>query len=259
MILDEIVARKRLDVAARVERADLAELQTRLAQRSPTRSLWHALDQDGVGVMAEIKRRSPSAGLFARDVDPSAWAARYQAGGAIAISVLTDEPFFGGAHADLAAARAATELPILQKDFVITDYQIFEAAAFGADAVLLITGLTLDQDLRAQIELVHRLQMEALVEVHTEDEVDQALLAGARIIGINNRNLREFTTDLAVTEELCKLIPEEITVVSESGVHVAHDVERLAAAGVSGVLVGESIMTAEDPLAQLRMLVKAGE
>ena len=259
MILDEIVARKRLDVAARVERADLAELQTRLAQRSPTRSLWHALDQDGVGVMAEIKRRSPSAGLFARDVDPSAWAARYQAGGAIAISVLTDEPFFGGAHADLAAARAATELPILQKDFVITDYQIFEAAAFGADAVLLITGLTLDQDLRAQIELVHRLQMEALVEVHTEEEVDQALLAGARIIGINNRNLREFTTDLAVTEELCKLIPEEITVVSESGVHVAHDVERLAAAGVSGVLVGESIMTAEDPLAQLRMLVKAGE
>ncbi len=259
MILDEIVARKRLDVAARVERADLAELQTRLAQRSPTRSLWHALDQDGVGVMAEIKRRSPSAGLFARDVDPSAWAARYQAGGAIAISVLTDEPFFGGAHADLAAARTATKLPILQKDFVITDYQIFEAAAFGADAVLLITGLTLDQDLRAQIELVHRLQMEALVEVHTEDEVDQALLAGARIIGINNRNLREFTTDLAVTEELCKLIPEEITVVSESGVHVAHDVERLAAAGVSGVLVGESIMTAEDPLAQLRMLVKAGE
>ncbi len=259
MILDEIVARKRLDVAARVERADLAELQTRLAQRSPTRSLWHALDQDGVGVMAEIKRRSPSAGLFARDVDPSAWAARYQAGGAIAISVLTDEPFFGGDHADLAAARAATELPILQKDFVITDYQIFEAAAFGADAVLLITGLTLDQDLRAQIELVHRLQMEALVEVHTEEEVDQALLAGARIIGINNRNLREFTTDLAVTEDLCKLIPEEITVVSESGVHVAHDVERLAAAGVSGVLVGESIMTAEDPLAQLRMLVKAGE
>ncbi len=259
MILDEIVARKRIDVAARVERANLAELQTRLAQRAPTRSLWRALDEDGVGVMAEIKRRSPSAGTFAEDIDPSAWAARYQAGGAIAISVLTDEPFFGGSHADLVAARAATEVPILQKDFVITDYQIFEAAAFGADAVLLITGLTLDQDLQAQIELVHRLQMEALVEVHTEDELDEALLAGARIIGINNRNLREFTTDLAVTEELCKLIPEEITVVSESGVHVAHDVERLAAAGVSGVLVGESIMTAEDPLAQLRMLVEAGE
>ncbi len=259
MILDEIVARKRIDVAARVERANLAELQTRLAQRGPTRSLWRALDEDGVGVMAEIKRRSPSAGTFAEDIDPSAWAARYQAGGAIAISVLTDEPFFGGSHADLAAARAATELPVLQKDFVITDYQIFEAAAFEADAVLLITGLTLDQDLQAQIELVHRLQMEALVEVHTEEELDEALLAGARIIGINNRNLREFTTDLAVTEELCKLIPEEITVVSESGVHVAHDVERLAAAGVSGVLVGESIMTAADPQAQLRMLVEAGE
>ena len=259
MILDEIVARKRIDVAARAERANLADLETRLAQRTPTRSLWHALDQEGVGVMAEIKRRSPSAGVFAADVDPAAWAARYEAGGAIAISVLTDKPYFGGTHADLMAARAATDLPILQKDFVISDYQIFEAAASGADAVLLITRLTLDQDLPGQIDLVRRLRMEAMVEIHTEDELDEALLAGARIIGINNRNLREFTTDLAVTEELCKLIPEEITVVSESGVHTAHDVERLAAAGVSGVLVGESIMTADDPKEQLRMLVKAGE
>lgn len=259
MILDDIVARKRIDVAARAERANLAELQTRLAQRTPARSLWHALDMEGVGVMAEIKRRSPSAGVFAAHVNPAAWATRYQAGGAIAISVLTDEPFFGGSHDDLVAARAATHLPVLQKDFVVGDYQIFEAAACGADAVLLITGLTLDQDLAGQIDLVHRLQMEALVEVHTEDELDEAIRAGARIIGINNRNLREFTTDLAVTEELCKLIPQEITVVSESGVHTPHDMERLAAAGVSGVLVGESIMKADDPLKQLRMLVEAGE
>ena len=259
MILDEIVARKRIDVAARAERTNLAELETRLAQRTPTRSLWHALDMEVVGVIAEVKRRSPSAGVFAEDVDPAIWAARYQAGGAIAISVLTDDPFFGGSHADLVAARAATDLPVLQKDFVISDYQIFEAAAYGADAVLLITGLTLDQNLQAQIDLVHRLQMEALVEVHTEEELDEALLAGARILGVNNRNLREFTTDLAVTEELCKLIPEESAVVSESGVHTAHDVERLAAAGVSGVLVGESIMKADDPLEQLCMLVEAGE
>ena len=259
MILDEIVARKRIDVAARADRARLADLETRLAQRAATRSLWHALDMEGVGVMAEIKRRSPSAGVFAEDVDPAAWAARYEAGGAVAISVLTDEPFFGGTHADLMAARAATGLPVLQKDFVIGDYQIFEAAAFGADAILLIARLTPNQDLRKQIDLVHRLRMQALVEVHTEAELDEALLAGARIIGINNRNLREFTTDLAVTEELCKLIPEEITVVSESGVHTAHDVERLAASGVSGVLVGESIMKADDPLEQLRMLVEAGE
>ena len=259
MILDEIVARKRIDVAARADHARLADLQARLAQRLPTRSLWHTLDGESVGVIAEIKRRSPSAGVFAEDVDPSAWAARYEAAGAIAVSVLTDEHFFGGTHADLVAARAATKLPVLQKDFVVTDYQIFEAAAFGADAVLLITGLTLDQNLQAQINLVYRLQMEALVEVHTEEELDEALLAGARIIGINNRNLREFTTDLAVTEELCKLIPKEITVVSESGVHTAHDVERLAAAGVSGVLVGESIMKADDPWAQIRRLVEAGE
>ncbi len=259
MILDEIVARKRIDVAARAERAQLADLETRLAHRAPKRSLWHALDQEGVGVIAEIKRRSPSAGVFADDVDPAAWVARYAAGGAIAISVLTDEPFFGGSHADLMAARAATDLPVLQKDFVISDYQIFEAAAYGADAVLLITGLTLDQDLQARIGLVRRLGMEALVEIHTEAELDEALLAGARIIGVNNRNLREFTTDLAVTEELCRLIPEEITIVSESGVHTAHDVKRLARAGVSGVLVGESIMKADDPVEQLRMLVEAGE
>jgi len=258
VILDDIVARKSIDVAARAERAHLADLQTRLAHRSPTRSLWHALDEEGVGVMAEIKRRSPSAGVFAENVDPAAWATRYEAGGAIAISVLTDEPFFGGTHTDLLAARDATDLPVLQKDFVINDYQIFEAAAYGADAILLITGLTIDQDLAGQLDLVHRLQMEALVEVHTEEELDEALLAGARIIGINNRNLREFTTDLAVTEELCRLIPEEVTVVSESGVHTAHDVERLAAAGVSGVLVGESIMKAGDPLHQLRVLVEAG-
>ncbi len=259
MILDEIVARKRIDVAARAARTPLRGLEARAADRSPARSLWHALDMAGVGVIAEIKRRSPTAGALADHVDPAAWAARYAAGGAVAISVLTDQPYFGGSHADLQAARAAVDVPVLQKDFVIDDYQIYEAAAYGADAVLVITGLTEDQDVRREVELVERLGMEALVEVHTEDDVDAALLAGARIIGVNNRNLREFTTDLAVTEAMCRLIPDDVTVVSESGVHTAHDVERLAASGVSGVLVGESIMSAADPLEQLRMLVAAGE
>ena len=150
-------------------------------------------------------------------------------------------------------------LPTIQKDFVVTDFKLYEAAVTGADAVLLIAGIPPDDELRHRIDLTHALQMEALVEVHTDDEVDQAILAGAKIIGINNRNLREFTTDLAVTEELCKLVPDEILVISESGVHSRHDVQRAVNAGVNGILVGESIVTATDPIAQIKSLIAAGE
>ena len=258
MILDEIVARKHVDVAARAKKTPQDLLESQVPDRTSTRSLWHALDLDGVGIIAEIKRRSPTGGTFAHNIDPAKWAANYETAGAIAVSVLTDEPYFGGTQDDLRDVRAALNIPTLQKDFVVTDFQLYEAAVAGADAVLLITSITPAQELRHRIDLVHTLQMEALVEVHTEEEVDQALIAGARIIGINNRNLREFTTDLAVTEELCKLVPEEILVISESGVHSPHDVERAVAAGVNGLLVGESIMTATDPIAQINALIAAG-
>ncbi len=259
MILDEIVARARQDLLALKAARPLADVRERAAAMVERRSLWHALDVDGVGVIAEIKRASPTAGTLAEDVDPAAWAKSYEASGAVAISVLTNEPYFRGSLDDLTQARAAATLPVIRKDFVIDDYQIYEAAAAGADALLLIVGLTPEQDLEHQIGLVEELGMEALVEVHLEDQVEQALLSCARIIGINNRDLRSFKSDIAVTERLCALIADDITIISESGVRTPNDVRRVAAAGVSGVLVGESIMSAADPGAQLRELVQAGE
>tara|TARA_B100000029_G_scaffold515686_1_gene623982 strand:- start:2218 stop:2997 length:780 start_codon:yes stop_codon:yes gene_type:complete len=259
VILDEIVAQKHRDVTIRATQTPQSVLEAKATNRSVTRSLWHALDLDGVGIIAEIKRRSPTGGTFAHNIDPAQWAIDYATAGASAVSVLTDEPYFGGTHDDLKKARAAMGIPTIQKDFVVTDYQLYEAAVVGADAVLLIAGITPGHELRHRIDLTHSLQMESLVEVHTDEEVDQALVAGAKIIGINNRNLRAFTTDLAVTEELCKLVPDEILVVSESGVHSPHDVQRVVNAGVDGILVGESIMTATDPIAQIKSLIAAGE
>ncbi len=257
-ILDEIVERARADVATRQNEVPLEALRERAGRDVERRSLRHVLDLDGVGVIAEIKRASPTGGTLATNVDPAEWAALYEANGAVAISVLTNEPYFRGTLDDLEAARAACGVPVLRKEFIVSDYQIHEAAAAGADAVLLIVGLTPEQDLAADLALVQELGMEALVEVHVEEEIQQALFAGAHIIGINNRNLRSFKTDLAVTERLSLLIPDDITVVSESGVRTPADVHRLARAGVSGVLVGESIMSADDPGSQLREISEAG-
>ena len=268
MILKEIVSRKRVDVDIRTKQTPLTDLESRIADREPTKSLLKALGSTGVGVITEIKRRSPTAGTFAADIDPVQRAQTYAAGGAIAISVLTDEPYFGGSHHDLQTTNRAVNIPIIQKDFVINHYQIYEAAAYGADAVLLITGLSSHVDsnsepsidvLRHQIELAEHLHLDALVEIHTDTELDEALCAGARIIGINNRNLQNFTTDIAVTEALCKLIPKEIVVVGESGIHTAADIDRAGAVGADGVLVGEALMTTPNPLEHLRTLVAAGK
>jgi indole-3-glycerol phosphate synthase len=211
-----------------------------------------------VVVIAEFKRASPTAGVFVEDADPAKWAAEYAANGAAALSVLIDRKFFHGSLQDMVDARGAADLPVICKEFILSPYQIYDAAAAGADAVLLIVGLTPEQELERNLVLVHELGMEALVEAHVEEEVEQALVSGARIVGINNRDLRSFKTDLAVTERLCAMIPDDITTVSESGVRTPADVERLAASGVSAVLVGESIMTAPDAGAQLRRLVAAG-
>ena len=256
------MARKRTDVGLRARQTALSELKSRISDRPPAKSLLQALSFNGVGVIAEIKRRSPTAGTFATDIDPAHRARTYATGGAIAISVLTDEPYFGGNHDDLQTASAAVDLPVIQKDFVVSDYQIYEAAAYGADAVLIVAGLTSKPPfdlVRHQIELAERLQLDALVEVHTDKELEEALRVGARIIGINNRNLQNFTTDIAVTEALCKLIPDEIMVVSESGMHTTADIARASAAGADGVLVGEALMTTPNPLEHLRTLVAAGK
>ena len=252
----------------RTTQTPLPDLESRIADRAPTKSLLEALDCPGVGVIAEIKRRSPTAGTFAAEIDTAHRAQTYAAGGAIAISVLTDEPYFGGSHHDLQTTNVAVDLPIIQKDFVINHYQISEAAAYGADAVLLIAGLSSYVDprpgpsvdvLRHQIELAKHLHLDALVEIHTDTDLEEALRAGARIIGINNRNLQNFSTDIAVTEALCKLIPNEIVVVSESGMHTTADIARAGAAGADGVLVGEALMKTRNPIEHLRTLVATGK
>ena len=244
-ILDEIVEHKRREVAQAIAAVPLHEMRRRGDAPRTRRSLWHALDIDAVVVIAEIKRASPTAGVFVEDLDPAAQAADYAANGAAAISVLTDQKYFRGSLSDFQEARGACELPVIRKEFIVDAYQIYESAAAGADAVLLIVGLTPEQDLEEDLGLVRELGMEALV-------------AGARIVGINNRDLRSFKTDLAVTERLCAMIPDDITIVSESGVRTPADVVRLAASGVSAVLIGESIMTAPDAGAQLRALAAAG-
>jgi len=257
-ILDEIVQHKHTEVEQAIARLPLTEVRRRAEIPIERRSLRHALDSNTVTVIAEFKRASPSAGVFVKDADPSEWATEYAANGAGALSVLTDAKFFRGSLNDLVKARSAAQLPVIRKDFIIGSYQIYESAAYGADAVLLIVGLTSQQDLESDLALVHSLGMDALVEAHVEEEVEQALASGARILGINNRDLRSFKTDLSITEQLCAMIPEDVTVVSESGVRTPADVKRLAASGVSAVLVGESLMTAPDASKQLRQLVAAG-
>lgn len=200
-----------------------------------------------VAVFAEVKRRSPGAGPIALDLDPMEISAEYEAGGAQAVSVLTDSPWFGGSLADLKAVSQARRIPVLRKDFMLDEVQIWEARAAGADMVLLIVRI-LDAPLLADLRaMTHELGMVALVEVHDEPEIDAALKAGARMVGINNRDLSVFRTSLQATERLAPRIPDDVTVVSESGIRDAGDVRRAAAAGADAVLVGEALVRSRDP------------
>ena len=251
-ILDRIVDTKRAEVAALGGRA--AELRARALDVEPARSFTAALDPARVGVIAEVKRRSPGAGAIRPDLDPIELAAAYENAGAVAISVLTDEPWFGGSLADLEAVRARVSVPLLRKDFTVDAIQIHEARAHGADLVLLIVRILDDGQLREYRELAESLGMTALVETHDADELERAVESGARVIGINNRDLATFHTDLAVTEGLLPRLPRDRVVISESGIRHADDVDRMGAAGVHGVLVGESILRADDPAAKLAEL-----
>jgi indole-3-glycerol phosphate synthase len=207
-----------------------------------------------VAVIAEVKRRSPGAGDIRPGLVPAEWARTYEGAGASALSVLTDGPFFGGSMTDLRAARSAVDLPILRKDFILDPLQILEARAGGADAILLIVRILDDASLRRLREEAEALGMAALVEVHGADELERALASGATLIGINNRDLTTFDTDLAVTEALLDHLPREGVVVSESGIASGEDVARLGAAGVHAVLVGESTLRADDPGLPVREL-----
>jgi indole-3-glycerol phosphate synthase len=257
-VLDDIVAGVREDVEARQAANPLTEVQARARDARPALDALAALRVPGVGVIAEVKRRSPSKGALAEISDPAALAAQYAAGGARVISVLTERRRFGGSHADLAAVRAAVDVPVLNKDFVVSSYQVHEARAHGADLVLLIVA-ALDQPvLTGLLERVESLGMTALVEVHSEAEADRALAAGASVIGVNARDLTTLSVDRSTFERIAPGLPSDVVKVAESGVRGPHDLISYAAAGADAVLVGEGLVTAGDPRQAVADLVTAG-
>jgi indole-3-glycerol phosphate synthase len=258
VILDDILQAKREEVAEHRRLRPLEELRDQLFYAEPRRGFAAALARPGRAVIAEVKKASPSRGVIRADFDPVAIARAYERSGARALSVLTDAPFFQGSLVDLAEIRRAVGLPLLRKDFTIDPYQVHEARAFGADAVLLIVAV-LEDGLLAELQgLARDLGLDALVEVHTREELDRALAAGATLVGVNNRDLRTFVTRLEVTEELATHVPPGVTLVAESGVRSAAEIARLERAGARAFLVGESLMAARDPGEALRALLEAG-
>jgi indole-3-glycerol phosphate synthase len=256
MILDDILAEKRHAICTARSRTPSAELEARACAMPPAKDFGRALHATGgIACIAEFKRRSPSKGWIHRDADVAGVAAAYQRGGASAISVLTDTPFFGGALEDLCRARATTDLPILRKDFIIDPYQVAEARAAGADALLLIVAVLGERDLRELLAEARAFGMEALVEAHDAGEVVRAISAGARVIGVNNRDLRTFRVEMDLAVSMRSLVPRECVMVAESGIRTAGDVERLRKAGIEAVLVGEALMRSPDPEAALRDLL----
>ena len=256
-ILDEIVAAKRVEVEQLRTAARARGLHNAAAAAPPRRDFAAALcDPTGrLTVVAEIKRRSPSKGPLAPDLDPAATAAAYEAGGAAALSVLTDGPFFGGSADDLRAARAACGLPVLRKDFTIDELQLDEARAIGADAALLIVAAIPDDGRLAGLHTrADGLGLAVLVEAHDENELDRAVAAGARIVGINARDLGTFAEDLTVAERLAARVPDGVIRVAESAIRTPGDAGRMADAGFDAVLVGEALVRAPDPVAALRDL-----
>ena len=268
-LLGTIIAGTRRITEVRRERESLAALERRAAGASPRGEAFESalrLARDSglpesrarsgqANVIAECKRRSPSKGVLAEQYDPVAIARQYEAGGAAAISVLTEPMFFDGALEHLTAVRAAVSVPVLRKDFVVEDYQLFEARAAGADAILLIVAGLAQHELVALQARAHELGLAALVEVHDEEELTRAVGAGARIIGVNNRNLRTLAVDVDASYRLVGRMPAGVVAVSESGLQSRQDLERLSAAGYSAFLIGERFMTDPSPSSAIRQLI----
>lgn len=257
-VLDEILAGVREDVAARQQQVTLEELRDAAASLPPPRDAYTILRAPGVGVIAEVKRSSPSKGQLAEIPDPADLAKEYAAGGARCVSVLTEGRWFGGSVDDLRAVRAAVDIPVLRKDFVVSSYQVHEARALGADLVLLIVAALDQNTLCGLLDRVESLGMTALVEVHTEEEADRAIEAGARVIGVNARNLATLEVDRSVFERIAPGLPNDIVKIAESGVRGPHDLIRYAAAGADAVLVGEGLVTQKSPRDAVAELVTAG-
>jgi indole-3-glycerol phosphate synthase len=258
-VLDDIIAGVREDLAVREAATPLSELKEKAARQPGAKECLSRLgNPEAVAVIAEVKRKSPSKGELADITDPASLALEYERGGAAVISVLTEERRFSGSLADLKAVRAVVDVPILRKDFVVTPYQVWEARAYGADLVLLIVA-ALDQIvLESLIERVESLGMTALVEVHSVEEVERAVAAGARLIGVNSRNLKTLEVDRDTFAKVAPSIPEGIVRVAESGVRGPHDVVEYARHGADAVLVGEALVTGDNPRSAVADLVAAG-
>ena len=258
MILDDSLTHKRVEVAERRAAIPIEQLRDQALQQSPARDFISALRQalHRPALIAECKQASPSKGLLRAIYDPTRLAHTYTDNGASALSVLTDDKFFQGSLDHLIAARQAVSLPVLRKDFIVDEYQVYEARAAGADAILLIAAALDRLKLQSFHRLARELGMAALIEVHDAAQLDLALSIGPRLIGINNRDLRDFSVDLETTARLRLRIPGDIVVVSESGIHSADDAAWLASSGVDAILVGEALIVARDMGAKVRELSK---
>ena len=259
-ILDDILAHKRQEVAAQKQRVDMDTLVANIsASNDVPRGFMKALQArvaiGGTAVIAEVKKASPSMGVIRASFDPVAIAESYAAAGATCLSVLTDEKYFQGSGRYLRLIRAAVGLPLLRKDFIVDEYQIVEARALGADAILLIVAALSDDELAAFTRLAHDLGLDVLVEVHDEAECERALKLPLRVIGVNNRNLHDFSVSLDTTRRIKAMVPPDYLVVSESGIHTRADIDALQADGVSAFLVGGALMQADDPGAALATLL----
>lgn len=256
MFLNKIVAEKLKEVEQRQKAVPLPELRAAIMERPAPLDLAAALKGDNLRLIAEVKRASPSRGVLCPDLDPVKLASSYAQGGAAAISVLTEEHYFGGSREDLESIkRALPDIPLLRKDFILKPYQVFESCAWGADAVLLIVAILDDTELGELLSLSHALGMQCLVEVHNRDELERALAHNIKIIGINNRNLQTMTVDINVTRQLRPPIPRGRIVVSESGIKGRGEAQKLKEWKVNAMLVGEALVTANDVAAKIKELL----
>jgi indole-3-glycerol phosphate synthase len=258
MILDEIVANKKLELVESKRRLPLPELKKLAENQPPALDFVSALCGDSIRLIAEVKKASPSKGVIRADFDPLEIARQYVDFGAAAISVLTDEKYFQGKIEYLRAIKQVFCIPILRKDFIIEPYQVYESRAYGADAILLIVAIITPQKLKRLLSLSHSLGMSCLVEVHNETELTLALQSGARIIGINNRDLTTMTVDINTTERLRPLIPRDRIVVSESGIKTRKDILKMQSLGIDAVLIGEALMSSNNIPGKIKELFGQG-
>jgi len=256
-MLDDIVMSKQQEVEAAKDALPFEDLKARLASHLTERPFGLAIQRPGkLSLIAELKRKSPSKGMLRERFDPVSLAQTLEAAGASALSVLTDEPYFGGHLEFLRDAKQFTEVPVLRKDFIVDPYQVYEAAFYEADAVLLIVRILTDKQLIDCLQAADTVGIEALVEVHNDGELKMALGAGAHLLGINHRDLRTFQIDPTLSERLIPRIPAGKVIVAESGIQTAEDVQRMSRLGVHALLIGEALMTAPDPAAKVRELFR---